>query len=144
MGAAQVTRRVVLDTNAVVSALLFETGRLARLRHPWMAGDFRPLVSPATAAELLRVLSYPKFRLTGAEIEALFADLLPYAETVEVPRRTAKWPGLTDRDDRIFLDLAVAGNAAFLVTGDRALLAADPPERCRIVTPAEFLAILKG
>lgn len=138
------TRRVVLDTNAVVSALRFETGRLARLRHAWMAGDFRPLVSQSTAAELLRVLSYPKFRLTGDEIETLLADLLPYAETVEVPRRTSKWPGLADIDDRIFLDLAAAGKAAFLVTGDRALLAADPPDRCRIVTPAEFLAILKG
>jgi putative PIN family toxin of toxin-antitoxin system len=144
VGAAQVTRRVVLDTNAVVSALLFETGRLARLRHPCMAGDYSPLVTPSPAAELLRVLSYSKFRLTGDEIETLLADLLPYAETVEVPRRTSKWPGLTDSDDRIFLDLAVAGKAAFLVTGDRALLAADPPDRCRIVTPAEFLAILKG
>ncbi len=78
-------RRVVLDTNVVVSALLFEHGRLSWLRPAWMAGDFRPLVSHATAAELLRVLSYSKFHLVEQEIKALLGDFLPFSEPVEVP-----------------------------------------------------------
>ena len=142
MGARPVTRRVVLDSNVVVSALLFETGRLAWIRRAWMAGDLVPLVSPATAAELLRVLAYPKFGLTGDEIEALLGDFLPFAEVVEPPEGTDSWPGLADPDDRIFLELAVSGRASCLVTGDRALLSLPPPRGCRLVSPAEFQEIL--
>jgi len=142
VGARPVTRRVVLDTNVVVSALVFEAGRLAWIRQAWMAGDFLPLVSPATAAELLRVLAYPKFGLTGEEIEALLGDFLPYAEVLEPPEGTDSWPGLTDPDDRIFLVLAVAGRATCLVTGDQALLSLPPPRGCRIISPAEFQGLL--
>ena len=53
--------RVVLDTNLVLSALVFSHGRLGPLRRAWQAGLCMPLVSAVTAAELLRVLQYPKF-----------------------------------------------------------------------------------
>jgi len=139
-----VSVRVVLDTNVVVSALVFETGRLAWLRQAWMAGDLRVLVSPATTAELLRVFAYPKFKLGTDEIEALLGDLLPYAEVVDVPAHTQQWPGLVDPEDAMFLELAAAGRAAFVVTGDRALLGATPPPDCRIVEPAEFRTQVGG
>ena len=144
MGPGQVIRRAVLDTNVVVSALLFERGRLSWLRPSWMAGDFRPLVSHATAAELLRVLSYPKFHLSDQEIEALLGDFLPFAEPVEVKEATAALPRLSDPDDRIFLQLAEAGTAEFLVTGDQELLAVPTPGDYRIISPAEFGATLRG
>ena len=143
MGPGQVIRRVVLDTNVVVSALLFERGRLSWLRPSWMAGDFRPLVSRATAAELLRVLSYPKFHLTDQEIEALLGDFLPFSEPVEVKEAAAALPRLPDPDDRIFLQLAEAGTAEFLVTGDQDLLALPTPGDYRIISPADFGAILR-
>jgi putative PIN family toxin of toxin-antitoxin system len=142
VGARPVTRRVVLDTNVVVSALLFEAGRLAWFRQAWREGSCSPLVSPATAAELLRVLAYPKFGLTGDEIEALLGDFLPFVEAVEPPEGTDSWPGLTDPDDRIFLELAVSGRASCLVTGDQALLSLSPPRGCRIISPAEFQGLL--
>ena len=144
MGPGQVIRRAVLDTNVVVSALLFERGRLSWLRPSWMAGDFRPLVSHATAAELLRVLSYPKFHLADQEIEALLGDFLPFAEPVEAKEATAALPRLSDPDDRIFLQLAEAGTAEFLVTGDQELLAVPTPSDYRIISPAEFGATLRG
>jgi len=144
LGPGQVIRRAVLDTNVVVSALLFERGRLSWLRPSWMAGDFRPLVSHATAAELLRVLSYPKFHLSDQEIEALLGDFLPFAEPVEVKEATAALPRLSDPDDRIFLQLAEAGTAEFLVTRDQELLAVPTPGDYRIISPAEFGATLRG
>lgn len=52
--------RVVLDTNCVVSALLFSRGRLAWLRRAWQSGRVVPLVSRGTATKLIRVLAYPK------------------------------------------------------------------------------------
>ena len=148
MGPGQVIRRVVLDTNVVVSALLFERGRLSWLRPAWMAGDFRPLVSRATTAELLRVLSYPKFHLAKQEIEAPLGDFLPFSEPVEVPletkEATAALPRLPDPDDRIFVQLAEAGTAEFLVTGDQDLLEVPRPGDYRIISPAEFGAILRS
>jgi putative PIN family toxin of toxin-antitoxin system len=134
----------VLDTNVVVSALLFERGRLSWLRPAWMAGDFRPLVSHATTTELLRVLAYPKFHLADEEIEALLGDFLPFSEPVDVKEATAAFPKLPDPDDRIFLQLAEAGTAEFLVTGDQHLLGFSPPGDYRIISPTEFGAILRG
>jgi len=61
------TMRVVLDTNLVLSALVFQQGRLAALRTLWQSESIIPLVSHATAAELMRALTYPKFKLTRAE-----------------------------------------------------------------------------
>ena len=63
--------RVVLDTNAVLSALVFGKGPTAQLRSAWQRGDFVPLVSTATVQELVRVLAYPKFRLDAAARQEL-------------------------------------------------------------------------
>ena len=54
--------RVVLDTSVVVSALVFEAGRLAWLRSAWRRERIKPLVSKSTVTELLRVLAYPKIQ----------------------------------------------------------------------------------
>ncbi len=49
--------RVVVDTNIVLSALIFG-GKISRLRFTWQKGIFIPLVSKATITELIRVLAY--------------------------------------------------------------------------------------
>ena len=59
-----VAPRVVLDTNVVLSALFFSQGRLAPLRAAWRRAAFHPLVSKPTVEELIRALTYPKFKLT--------------------------------------------------------------------------------
>jgi len=87
--------RVVLDTNCLVSALLFKRGRLTALRRAWQNGLFRPLVCRETAAELIRVLAYPKFRLSKADLEALLAEFLPFAEICPVKHPAALVPGLS-------------------------------------------------
>lgn len=71
--------RAVFDTNVVISALVFGR-RLAWLRRAWASGAVVPVVCRETAAELLRVPSYPKFRLDAMEREILLADYLPFAE----------------------------------------------------------------
>lgn len=58
--------KVVIDTNVLVSALLFG-GQTERVRELWKSGVIAPLVSEAIMTEYLRVLAYPKFRLTQAE-----------------------------------------------------------------------------
>ena len=77
--------RVVLDTNLVLSALVFPAGRVASLRELWQQQQFLPLVSQPTLAELIRALGYPKFRLTLAEQEELLADYLPFLRRSPFP-----------------------------------------------------------
>jgi putative PIN family toxin of toxin-antitoxin system len=116
--------RVVLDTNCVVSALLFSQQKMAWLRHGWQSGHFVPLVNKQTVRELLRVLTYPKFKLTKAEQALLLADFLPYAETVPLLDAPVDLPTIRDSAaDQKFLTLAVVGKANALITGDSDLLA---------------------
>ena len=139
MGAArQAAVRVVLDTNVLVSALLFSQGRVSWLRPAWQDGRLRPLVSKATATELLRVLHYPKFRLTGAERDDLLADVLPFCETVAIDDPPPHVPACRGPHDTKFLELALAGGADLLVTGDADLLALAPEFAVPIVTPEEL------
>jgi putative PIN family toxin of toxin-antitoxin system len=136
--------RVVLDTNVLVSALLFENGRLAWLRQRWQAGAFRPVLAEATARELLRVLTYPRFHLTPADIELVLGELLPWSETWVDPIPSC---GVDVRDphDQVFLDLAVAAGVEVLVSGDADLLVLrDDLPTLRMLPPAEFQDWLSG
>ena len=132
--------RVVLDTNVVLSALVFGGGPAARIRRAWQNGTCVPLVSTMTVQELIRVLAYPKFRLSAGDREQLLADYLPWATTVAVPAKPPATPPCRDPFDIPFLQLAAAGRASMLVTGDRDLLELADQPRYRILTPADFLA----
>ncbi|MYB37310.1 MAG: PIN domain-containing protein, partial [Gammaproteobacteria bacterium] len=74
--------RVVLDTNLVLSALVFPGGTTASVRTAWQNQRFVALASSPTAAELMRVLAYPKFSLPREEQEELLSDYLPFCEVV--------------------------------------------------------------
>jgi putative PIN family toxin of toxin-antitoxin system len=133
------TVRVVLDTNVVLSALVFRSGRLAWLRAAWQSGQVTPVVCRETTEELLRALTYPKFGLSPEEREQLLADLLPYAEAALLPNPLP--PGLPvcrDPDDAVFLALACAVGADALVTGDSDLLALVGSPGPAVLTPQRF------
>lgn len=113
--------RVVFDTNIVLSAMLFRSGRLAWLREHWHSDDVIPLASNATVAEFRRILAYAKFGLHDLyQLEALAyyvsaCTMLDPSELCPVICRDAK--------DQAFLDLAQSGRADVLVSGDKDLLA---------------------
>ena len=134
--------RVVLDTILVLSALVFSAGAVAELRRGWQRGRLTPLVSTATAGELIRVLGCPKFRFSSEEQEDLLADYLPFCETVTVPNPAPPTPPCRDPFDVQFLEVAAAGEADFLVTGDNDLLALAAEFSCPIVTAHGFLTHL--
>lgn len=113
---------MVIDSNVVLSALVFASGTAARLRQAWQQGLCLPLVSTATVQELVRVLAYPKFGLGAAEREELLADYLPHAEVVGVPWPPPAVAECRDPHDLPFLHLAHAGRAQALITGDKDLL----------------------
>ena len=137
MGANQsVKLRVVFDSTTVVSALCFPAGRLSWLIHHWRDSDCRPLISRVTAAELTRVLAYPKFRLSPSDRVELLGDYLPFCELVESVRVCE----IVCRDprDQPFLDLSQSGRADVLVSGDLDLLALAGQTEFLIETPQAY------
>ena len=130
-------RRVVLDTNVFVSALLFG-GQASALVGLWKQGKIIPLVSAETMKELIRVLAYPKFDLTEKEIKSIInEDILPYVETVKVIRQIH---GVSsDAADDIFLTCAVNGKAGAIISGDIHLLSLREFEGIPISRIAEFI-----
>jgi len=137
------TRRVVLDTNIVLSALLFTGGRVAWIRHAWQRRRLQPLVCRETADELVRVLAYPKFKLSAAARHELLTDFLPYADIVTLPLPWPDLPVCRDKQDQVFLVLAYAGMADALVTGDADILAMREDFPGTILTADELSAALK-
>lgn len=142
--AAHAPLRVVLDTNVVLSALLFRSGAVRPLQALWQQGRLVPVVSQTVVRELLRVLAYPKFRLTSAERNALLAEYLPWTEPVDVPLAPSiDLPVCRDPRDQPFVELAHAAAARHLVSGDADLLALAPAMRAlgiEVCTPAASLA----
>jgi len=132
--------RVVIDTNLVLSALVFAGGRLAPLRLAWQGQRVLPLVSRATAAELIRTLAYPKFKLAAHEQEELLADYLPYCKTVRIPASPPATPPCRDAFDVPFLELALTGKADALLTGDKDLLSLACKLACPILGADQFLS----
>jgi putative PIN family toxin of toxin-antitoxin system len=130
-------KRVVLDTNVIVSACLFK-GSLARLVELWKRGDIVPFISKETFSELNAVLHYPKFALTTDEVETIIADeILPFFEVVEIVDKVS---GVCrDAYDDMFLSVAVSVAASWIVTGDKDLLELGKYGGARILTPNEFL-----
>jgi len=128
--------RVVIDTNVLVSALLFG-GLPGRLQVLWEQGRPLPLLSRPILNEYLQVLAYPKFSLSEDEISFLLEQhILPFFEVVTVHKGASFVPD--DPADDKFIWCAQAGQAECIVSGDTHLLAlAAPP--VPVFSPAELL-----
>jgi uncharacterized protein len=121
---------------------VFSQGRLSPLRLAWQGRQCQPLVSTVTAAELIRVLAYPKFKFSAADQQELLADYLPYCTTVRMPPKLPTTPDCRDKFDLPFLQLAVTGKADFLVSGDQDLLSLEGQFVCPIITADQFMKTL--
>jgi putative PIN family toxin of toxin-antitoxin system len=131
--------RTVFDTNAMVSALLFEQSVPANAFFAaWELGDI--LLSQDTFRDLSEVLGRSQFDgyVTREEREQFPARLLIEGTMVEIGDtvRACRDP----KDDKL-LELADSGAASCLVTGDQDLLVLNPFRGITILTPAQFLAM---
>ena len=129
--------RLVLDTNVVVSALVFRAGSLHWLTELWRSETVLPLVSIETKSELTRIISDWKFRLSKEEQDNLLDDYLHWCHTIEVDA-PPEVPDCRDPFDRPFLELALFAHADALVTGDADLLALAPVFPIPVITPGEL------
>lgn len=134
--------RVVLDTNVLISATFSAHGNPAQILALWQQGLMEVVISEAAIEELRRVLEYPQVkrfcRYSADELEE-FVQLLRSEGVMVTPGKTIDI--VSDVTDNLFLEMAVAGNATIVVSGDKHLLAVGRFQEIEIVTPAIFLAL---
>lgn len=131
------TNRFVVDTNVLISALLFKTSV------PFRAIELAEkqgiiLYSEATLNELEQVLNRKKFnKYLSLEDRQLF--LLKFISSSQLVSITENITVCRDEKDNKFLELAVSGSANVIVTGDMDLLVLSPFQAVEIVTPDKFI-----
>ena len=130
--------RIILDTNVLVSGLMFPDSVPGRAVAAWREGRFDLVVPLAQLEEIGRVLAYPKIqRIVRWNEEAIGRFLKQLYLRGQVVEPEAQSLEVRDRDDLHVLQALAAGLADLLVTGDQDLLALRG--RHRIETPAEFV-----
>jgi putative PIN family toxin of toxin-antitoxin system len=134
--------RLVLDTNVVVSALLW--GRVPRLLL-WAGREKRVELFTSTPllAELTDILSRRKFEKKIAASTLSFDQLVDrYAEVASLVRPSVVPRIAPDPDDDAVIGTAVAAKADSIVTGDRSLLSVAEYQGVRIIGVSEAVQII--
>jgi len=133
--------KIVIDTNVFISALLFR-GSTSRLVSFWQKDVVSVLLSSEVLKEYAKVLTYPKFKLTKKEIRGVLEqELLPYVIPIKVKNHLDVIT--QDPSDNKFLELAKAGSADYILSGDKHLLELKDFQGIKIVTPAVFFGLIK-
>ncbi len=127
--------RVVIDTNVFVSAVL--GGQLAEVLTRWQASEFTLVVSDDIAHEYLEVLRRPKLGLPLEVVDDVGAYLFQHAEFVTPVEAVHAVKG--DPEDDKFIEVALTGDAAAIVSGDKHLLTLGAYRGLPIITARAFL-----
>jgi putative PIN family toxin of toxin-antitoxin system len=129
------TLRVVVDTNIVISGLLFG-GVPLKVIKAGLNGRYTWVLSPFLIQEIETVLSSKKFGLTTAEIQSVTQPIFDIAEII-IPHSQIKAIPRCEGDNRV-LECAIDGRCDYIVTGDRRdLLSLEKYDRVTI-TSAKF------
>lgn len=138
----------VVDTNVFVSGMLYADGRPGRILDLWHAGRFVLNLSDQQRLELAEIFGRPriveKYQVAQSRLIQLFAgldDAMPVVPSTNLPLV------VRDPKDEHILAAAIGGASDYLVTGDQDLLVLQGDPRLgdlRIVTAAQFLAVLEG
>ncbi len=135
-------KRIVLDTNVVVSAILWG-GTPRKLFDLADAGQITLFTSIELLRELTGILARDKFAekiaASGQSIDQIVDGYAAYTEIV----RPADTPRIApDPDDDVVLGTALAANAQMIVTGDGAFLAVGQWQDIDVVTIGEVLSTI--
>lgn len=138
--------RVVVDANVFVSALLNPQGAPAQVFDAWRTEQFQLVVSGAILEEIGRVLRYPRiarYHRWSEERLRLFLDDLSHL-AMHTPGEITLAVVQDDPPDNRYLECAVEGEAAYIVSGDRLLLDLREYQGVRILSPRAFLEVLRS
>jgi putative PIN family toxin of toxin-antitoxin system len=129
-------QRLVLDTNVLISAILFG-GKPRKVLDLVISGSVDCTLSISILDELRDVLQRPKFGFSPdlclhitEELHGL-CDIISPSVSLDVIR--------SDPDDNRILECAVEAGAHFIVSGDPHLLGLGTFEMIKILSPADYL-----
>ena len=128
--------RIVLDTNILISALLFG-GKPEMVLERVLVGSVGLALSTDILAELEGVLCGKKFRYPPEVARSIVRELEAICEIV-TPTRTITVVK-ADPYDNMILECAVEAKVDYVVSGDNHLLKLERFEDIQILTPAQFL-----
>ncbi|MBS7649444.1 MAG: putative toxin-antitoxin system toxin component, PIN family [Thermoproteota archaeon] len=132
--------KVVLDTNILVSAWLWE-GNESKIVELIENGLVIGYTSPQLIQEFEKVMNYPKFRLSEDEIVSAVGYYQIVLKTIE-PKTIIKIIRDDPADNRV-LECAFSAKAHAIITGDKHLLALGEFKNIKILTSTEFLRLIK-
>ena len=134
-------KRVVIDTNVFISAILIKFGNPRKIFEKLLNGEFILIESEELLAELRDVLIRPKFNfITADEKEHFIKNLLSLCKIIEPKQKLDIIKN--DPDDNVVLETAVQGNADYIISGDEHLLILKEFKGIKIISPKEFLDLL--
>lgn len=132
--------RAVVDTNIVISGLLFG-GTPYKVVQAAIDRKFLHVLSAPLINEIERVMRSKKFGLSSEEARILTTPFFDKA-TIIVPTSTINAIPRCPGDNRV-LECAVDGNCRYIVTGDRKdLLSLGKFQNIPIISAREFLQLL--
>ena len=134
--------KVVLDTNVLLSGLMYPAGTPGRIVSAWRQSRFELVMSREQLTEIARVLTYPKIQRVlkwdREQIERFLKQVYLRSQMADLGNVTIEVPG--DPDDNPILRTYIAAQADWLVSGDSDLLALR--HHHAILTPVEFASQL--
>lgn len=133
--------RIVLDSNVIISGILFG-GHPGRLLEYALDGSVQCFLSLAILDEIREVLQRPKFGLSPDQALTLVEEVHELCQIVTPQVRIRAITA--DPDDNMILECAAAANADVIVSGDSHLLDLGQWKDIRILSPADFAKEIEG
>lgn len=127
--------RVSIDTNVLVSAILFG-GTPGRVVDAARDGQVAGIVSLHVLAEIRDVLTRPRFGFERETADIFAEEIASFCEVVPLERAATRWS--SDPDDDPVVEAALYARADAVVTGDAELLRLRVPG-VRFLTAAEVI-----
>jgi len=128
---------VVLDTNIIVSAIIFKR-EVSTLMALWHNEAIKPVITKGIFDEILAVLEYPKFKLTQQERDYIInEEIIPFFDVIE-----DNHPDISiciDKDDNKFISCALSAKAKYIISGDKELLEIKKYHDIHIISFNDFM-----
>lgn len=132
------TIKIVIDTNLWISFII--SNKLVLLDELLYSNKIRILFSEELIEEIASTIAKPKLKkyFTGNALEEMLTQFEPYIDLIKVKKNINI---CRDPKDNFLLDLAKAGKADFLLTGDNDLLTIEKNGKCKIMKISAFLEL---
>jgi putative PIN family toxin of toxin-antitoxin system len=130
--------RVVLDTNVLMSGI-FWSGTTETILKLWGQGKFKLVLSLPVFDEYKEIVHRLSQKYDLRVADSILHDIFIGSDLIEPEKESV--PDCEDLDDIMFLELAVAGRADYLVSGDKHLLKVGKYRGGRVIKPADFILL---